>query len=104
ERQRLVAARLALREQGVGDVLAREAVLQQVGRRQVDAVDEGQILDIGLARAAAPADVRGGALAQAPAPGEDVDLALVAVESYSPSIPSIFRKIAPAMFPPLYMK
>ena len=73
------ASRLAHHQVGRLDVFAVAAVLQQVRRGFVDVLGQGEVLNVYLARATAPAPVRRSTLSRAPGPGQDIDLALVLV-------------------------
>ena len=69
-----LAAGLAHDQVGLRVVLAVAAGQQQRVRRRVGVLREGQVLHVGLAGAAAAALVRGAGVADAPAPGQHVDL------------------------------
>ena len=70
-------AGLADEQHGLRDVLAGGAGEDEVARRLVEPLRDVHVLHAHLAGAAAAADVAGAGLAQAPRPGEDVDLAAV---------------------------
>src|SRR4051812_36239124 len=86
----LALARLAGDQRGFLDVLTGGARLHQDRRRLVERVHEAQILEVGLAGAAAAARRHTAGLRDSPRPGEDIDLSRVlAVLRFTLDVPDL---------------